>query len=529
MSEIKYTAMDVLEIKGSFMYFILLLLLSTLAAVFQLIAGIDLMGVLRPLVPLSISIVFAFIIFRKKKSKSGAGLYPWLTAFITISIPVASKYSLVKSGGWTPDAWTFAAESYNSSILLVIFIVMLQLLHNRQLFIVFALYGFINWIVFFVLAWYNGAEMFFLSKHGSELIHGVIILREVFYIIVSILIAFVSYRNIPIIHEFISRTQTQTCEIESHLEKREEISREIKESMGALFQKVEELDRLVEDFNERINEQSATFEEISATLEELEESAGGIHDTSVLQLNGNIEMESIINNYKAVKNETMINLDSTDLRINSVMEQTNTTNERIGEVENAMNRIKEQGELIRNTTHIIVEIADQINLLSLNASIEAARAGEQGKGFAVVADEIGKLAFRTSESIKEIEHVVAESDSITSESVGVINTTAEMIRKMIADIEGSTSQIQMLKESIITEENYIDKVIIQMAKNIELARSIGLGTEEQKRAIMSSNEAVQYLTSTVNRMVENVRILSESSGKILESASKLHRKSKTED
>jgi methyl-accepting chemotaxis protein len=528
MKKIKYSALDVLEIKSSFVYFILLAVLSALATSFQLIAKVDIMGVVRPLIPLSLSIGLAYLTFRKKKSKAAAGVYPWITAFITISIPILSKYSLVKSGGWTPDAWTFAAESYNSSILLVVLIIMLQLLHSRRLYIVFALYGFINWIAFFILAYINGAEMYFYATRGSELIHGVIILREVFYIIVSALIAFVSYRNIPITHEFASRTYAQTREIESHLETKEDISREIRESMDALFQRVEELDRLVEDFNNKINEQSATFEEISATLEELEESATGIHDTSVLQLDGNIEMESIINSYKSVKNETMVNLNTTELKIGSIMEQTNTANERIGEVEKAMNRIKEQGELIRNTTNIIVEIADQINLLSLNASIEAARAGEQGKGFAVVADEIGKLAFRTSESIKEIEQVVGESDITTSESVSVINATAEMIRKMIADIEGSTSQIQILKDSIITEDGYIDRIVSQMGKNIELARSIGQGTEEQKQAILSSNEAVQHLTSIVNRMVENVRIISESSGEILEHANKLQKKAESD-
>lgn len=521
----KFTALDVLEIKGSFLYFVLLIVLTAIALTFQLIAKLDYKDIALPLIPMLVSIGLAYLTFRKKKSITSPGIYPWITAFITISIPMLAKYGYVDKSGWTTDGWTFAAESYNTTIFLVILIALLQLFYNRRLFIVFAFYGFINWILFFVLAYENGAKMTFYATRGNEFIHGVIILRETFFMIISSLILFIFYRNIPIIHEYNTMTIEQTCEIEEHLEKREEISQEIKESMGTLFQRVEALDRLVENFNDRINEQSSTFEEISSTLEELGESAGGIHDTSVMQLNGNIEMETIINNYKSVKNETMINLDSTDLRISSIMEQTTTANKRIGEVEKAMNRIKEQGELIRNTTNIIVEIADQINLLSLNASIEAARAGEQGRGFAVVADEIGKLAFRTSESIKEIEQVVTESDSTTSESVSVINTTAEMIRKMISDIEGSTSQIQNLKDSIITEETYIDKVIKQMAKNIELARSIGQGTEEQKRAIVSTNEAIQHLTSIVNRMVENVRILSESSSEILEHANKLQKKS----
>jgi methyl-accepting chemotaxis protein len=101
-------------------------------------------------------------------------------------------------------------------------------------------------------------------------------------------------------------------------------------------------------------------------------------------------------------------------------DKTTIANEKLSEVESAINTIAEQSGKISDTVSIIIDIADKINLLSLNASIEAARAGDHGKGFAVVADEIGKLAFLTTESIKEIEKVLSINNSITKKGVDVI-------------------------------------------------------------------------------------------------------------
>ena len=171
-----------------------------------------------------------------------------------------------------------------------------------------------------------------------------------------------------------------------------------------------------------------------------------------------------------------------------------------------------------------IDIADKINLLSLNASIEAARAGEHGKGFAVVADEIGKLAFLTTESIKEIEKVLSLNNAVTKKGVDVIKDSASVIKEMIDEMTGSTGNIMILQDSLMVEEKYINSIIRQMEANIQLAKSIGTGTDEQKNAIENTSNALEDLNLIVSEMVKEINELAQSSANISSSAKELMKK-----
>lgn len=200
----------------------------------------------------------------------------------------------------------------------------------------------------------------------------------------------------------------------------------------------------------------------------------------------------------------------------------NTIRETIQDTSKRIKRLGESSQEIGNIVALIEEIAEQTNILALNASIEASRAGEAGRGFAVVADEVQKLAERSSNATKQIEVLVSTIQSDTNEAVVAMerSTTdvvggsllAENAGAALVEIEQVSHQIASLVQNISTSSKGQIEVVARIASNITVLREISSKALEYTASTLSAISKLSQLASELRKTVSGFVLPDVSTG-----------------
>ncbi|HUQ51000.1 MAG TPA: methyl-accepting chemotaxis protein [Gammaproteobacteria bacterium] len=200
----------------------------------------------------------------------------------------------------------------------------------------------------------------------------------------------------------------------------------------------------------------------------------------------------------------------------------NTIRETIQDTSKRIKRLGESSQEIGNIVELIEEIAEQTNILALNASIEASRAGEASRGFAVVADEVQKLAERSAGATKKIEVLVSTIQSDTNEAVMSMerSTTdvvggallAENAGAALEEIEQVSHQIASLVHNISSSSKEQTSVAGAITKNMHVLRDISSKTTESTTAASSAISKLSELASQLRRSVSGFTLPDQGSG-----------------
>jgi methyl-accepting chemotaxis protein len=307
--------------------------------------------------------------------------------------------------------------------------------------------------------------------------------------------------------------------------------RSLIDNVKELASNVDKSAAVVEDTSVQV---SAVSKEISHAVQEISQGASAqASDAEQGSISMSVLAEkiaSVVNSTKAIEKSSSDTMSLTEKGLLSVedlevktTQTTSFTNEIISDIQ----KLNAQSASIGKIIKVISGIADQTNLLALNATIEAARAGEAGKGFAVVADEVRKLAEQSMNAAREIGKIINDTQQMTSNAVDkaqktesilstqnqAVSDTIDVFKRISSSMKDMASQVDEIMSKVTEINTNKDQVLIAIQNISAVSQQTAASAEEV-------TASTQEQLASIEELSDFAKELSEAAGKLMDAISR---------